>query len=214
MSEERVKLQIPESNSYGELQEVLVELQFDTPYALHENRDTDYEVWFYTVVDQGDWVEKSLTAYSGLHNHIQKTGGVKGSILSLGKVGSRKETQWFVKWVSGPKQEAREAVARPVATAAPAAAPAPAYGSVYTPFTEDEVEAMITLCNHHLDLYEKFYAEVVMRPALSSGMSVDQLARLATGAMISVSRQYKRGMTVDPVETVTQEAPVDDGPPF
>jgi len=208
MSDERVRLQIPESDSYSDLREINVKLLFDDPFALHEKQETDYEVWFYTVEDLADGVEKSITAYKGLHGHIQKTGGVTGSTLSLGKVGSGKSTQYFIKHTGGPKRDARVATQPTTANAVPSKSATAS--NQYEPYTEEEMKTILQLCGHHLDVYEEFLAAVTMRPGFR-GLTEDQMARLATGAMIATMRTYRRGMTVAVPKT---EQLFDDEPPF
>ena len=110
MADRKPKFEIPVSESTRHVEYVEGEMMFDAPYAYHEEHpDASYEVWYYTIKDSRDGVEKTLAAYGGAYRAIEKTGYGQGAILSFGRIGSGKPTIWDIEYVSGPKAEATPA---------------------------------------------------------------------------------------------------------
>lgn len=108
MKEQRPKLEVPVSSSFRDLQEVQVTLMFDTPKEFEGKYGP---TWIYTVESAG--TEYTLFASKALHRQMSEHNPVKGTVLSIARVGQGKETKWDVVYVDGPRgsgdaQEARE----------------------------------------------------------------------------------------------------------
>ena len=195
-NERKPKLEIPVSDNPRELDEVEVEMLFDSPYAYHEhNPDASYEVWYYTVrvIDSNE--EMSVTAYSGLHTDIERTNYDVGATISLARIGEKKKTVWMCSYVSGPKRETNVVpTVQPALSANGANAPARAVqSSVWTPYNSSDTEVMLAIMDADLDLLEQSLALVSTREAFAE-VSLDQQVRIAVGARINAGRVFRPGM--------------------
>jgi hypothetical protein len=189
------KLVIPESESMRSLQFVEVELLYDDPY---EYVGEKYTTNYYTLRNLADNIIYSLGASAGLHSRIQGLGVGKGAVISIARVGSGTNTNWDVGYISGPRDKA----ARPAAASADHqernrqhVSTQPDNPLVWEPLTQEDLNVMMVMADNHLDIYGMFYALVATKEIFKD-LSDDQQARVATGAMISVSRQYRRGMVI------------------
>jgi hypothetical protein len=193
MSDKSERLDIPVSDSIRSIEFVDMELLFDDPY---EFEGEQWNTYYYTVRNLADNQEYSLGATTGLHKRIQKLGVCAGTVISVGRVGSGKETVWDVSYISGPTTTTAKPVSRPPVKAQASAPTQPKTNPmVWEPLTQEDANVMLAMAENHLEIYELFYGLVATRQHLAE-LSDEQQARIATGAMISVSRQYRRGMVI------------------
>jgi len=114
-------LEIPPSSSPRDLKPVDVTFQFDTPKEMEGKFGTQYK---YTV--QVDGIEHTLFASKALHRMIEEHAIAKGTVLSIARLGSGKDTRWDVVYISGPKgsgapaKAPQQTVSTPVPTYSPA----------------------------------------------------------------------------------------------
>jgi hypothetical protein len=91
-------LNVPASKSFRDLNEVQVTLLFDEPKEFEGKFGPQ---WKYSV--EVDGVEHTLFASNALNRLIQEQSPIKGTTLSIARVGEKKDTKWDVVYVSGPK---------------------------------------------------------------------------------------------------------------
>lgn len=91
-------LQIPVSKSFRQLEETKVTLRFDEP----KEKDGQYGMQYMYSVNV-DGTDMTLFASAALHRLMQEHNPVKGTTLSIARVGKGTETKWDVVYVSGPK---------------------------------------------------------------------------------------------------------------
>jgi hypothetical protein len=113
-------LQIPVSKSFRQLEETKITLRFDEP----KEKEGQYGMQYMYAVDV-DGVKHTLFASGALHRLIQEHNPVKGTTLSIARVGKGTETKWDVVYVAGPKGDGSSSApqARQDARSAPADAP-------------------------------------------------------------------------------------------
>jgi hypothetical protein len=90
-------LEVPVSESARNLKEISVTLLFDTPKEIEGKFGTQFK---YGVEVGG--VEHTLFASNALHRKIQDCSPAKGSVLSIARFGTGKETKWDVVLAGGP----------------------------------------------------------------------------------------------------------------
>jgi hypothetical protein len=109
-------LEIPVSKSFRQLIETQITLRFDEP----KEKEGNYGMQYMYAVDV-DGVKHTLFASGALHRLIQEHNPVKGTTLSVARVGKGTDTKWDVVYVSGPKGDGESAPqARQDARGAPA----------------------------------------------------------------------------------------------
>ena len=91
-------LNVPVSKSFRDLDEVQVTLRYDEPKEFEGKFGPQFK---YSV--DVDGTEHTLFASPALNRQIQDHSPTTGSVLSIARVGSGKETKWDVVYVSGPK---------------------------------------------------------------------------------------------------------------
>lgn len=90
-------LDVPVSKSFRDLKETSITLMFDEPKETSGKWGPQF---MYRV--EVDGVEHTLFASQALHRLMQEHNPVKGTTLSIARVGEAKDTKWDVVYVSGP----------------------------------------------------------------------------------------------------------------
>lgn len=195
------RLQIPVSQSAMDLQVVQIEMLQDKPFCLRDKMpDIKYDTWYYSVRDLSDNMTKDLTAYTGLYNTLEDTMYGVGAVLAVARVGEGTETRYTAKLISGPTRSSAVVTSQPSFSNSQSPSPVQATQQrathmVWTPLTNEEKNVKLTIANHHIDMLESVMALVSVRESFDD-LTPDQIARIATGALIQADRTYRPGMVI------------------
>lgn len=102
MSDRRPKLEIPISNDIMDLEHVEVEVLYNSPKLQPSQNPNWSDSHMYSVSVNG--VEHVLFATESLHEKIQETGAIKGTVVSISRYGTGTDTRWGARYVSGPQE--------------------------------------------------------------------------------------------------------------